>query len=121
MPQQFPLQLLIAWIAFFCSAVGQFHHEQAIRRGPAATTRMLRAMEISQLLWIAVAATILIYYFIVARWYWPLALAIGGSMLGAVVAGLLFGVVGERAVSACAFIVWPVSAAYAAFVIHSLP
>ena len=120
MPPQFPLPLLIAWTVFFCCAVGQFHHEQAIRRTGSMATRLLRAIEISQLLWIVAAATILIYYFVVARWYWPFALAFGGSMMGALVAGLLFGVVGEGAVSVCAFIVWPASAAYAVIVVHSL-
>ena len=96
MPQQLPLSLLLVWSLFFCCGVGHFHHEQAIRRREPMPTKLLRAVEISQLLWLIAAAGILIYYFIAARWYWPLALAVGGSMLGALIAGLLFGVVGEE-------------------------
>ena len=84
-------------------------------------TKLLRAVEISQLLWLIAAAGILIYYFIAARWYWPLALAVGGSMLGALIAGLLFGIVDEEYVSTPGFILWPASAAWAIFTIHGLP
>ena len=120
MPSQLPLELLLAWIAFFVSAVGQFHHEQIIRRefGPA---RLLRAVEISQLLWLVAALAVLVYYFVAAHWYWPLALAVGGSMIGALVAGLLFGVLGEKLVSTVGFAIWPSAAAYAIFIIHGLP
>ena len=121
MPKQLPLLLLLAWAAFFCSAVGQFHHEQAIRRGESAPTKSLRAIEISQLLWLLAAIAILVYYFMVAHWYWLFVLAVGGSMLGALAAGLLFGIVGEEWVSTRGFIIWPASAAYAVFAIHGLP
>ena len=121
MPKQFPLSLLLAWAVFFCCAAGQFHHEQIIRRYEPTPTKLLRAIEISQVLWLFAAAAILVYYFIVARWYWPLLLAIAGSMLGALVAGLLFGIVGEKWVSMRGFVVWPASATYAAITIHSFP
>lgn len=121
MPQQLPLSLLLAWAIFFCCAVGHFHHEQAIRRSESMPTRLLRAIEVSQLLWLVAAIAILIYYFVVARWYWPFALAVGGSMVGALAAGLLFSVVGEEWVSTRGFIVWPISAAYAVVTIHGLP
>ena len=120
MPSQLPLELLLTWIAFFASAVGQFHHEQIMRRefGPVG---LLRVVEISQLLWLVAALAILGYYFVVAHWYWPLALAVGGSMLGALVAGLLFGILGEKLVSTLGLFIWPSAAAYAIFTIHGLP
>jgi hypothetical protein len=121
MPLQFPLPLLLAWAVFFGCAVGHFHHEKAIRRSEAMPTRLLRAIEISQLLWLISAIVILVYYFVVARWYWPFALAVGGSMLGALVAGLLFGVVGEEWVSTSGFIIWPAAAASIVLIIHGLP
>jgi len=121
MPQQFPLSLLLAWSLFFCCAVGHFHHEQAIRRRELMPAKLLRAIEISQLLWLIAAIGILVYYFIVARWYWPLALAIGGSMLGALIAGLLFRILNEEYVSTRGFILWPTSAAWAIFTVHGLP
>lgn len=120
MPHQFPLPLLLSWAVFFCCAVGQFHHEQAIRRSEPLPTKLLRAIEISQLLWLVAAIAILIYYFVVARWYWPLALVVCGSMLGALAAGLLFGVVGEKWVSTRGFVIWPASALYAVVTIHGL-
>ncbi len=120
MPSQLPLELLLAWVAFFAAAVGQFHHEQAIRRdfGPVG---LLHAVEISQLLWLVAGLGILVYYLIAARWYWPPTLAVVGSMVGALVAGMLFSAVGEKVVSLLGFIVWPIAAAYAIFIIHSLP
>lgn len=121
MPAQLPVDLVVAWVLFFLSGVGQFHHEQVIRQSGFVGTGLLRAVEISQLLWLVAGAAILIYYFVVARWYWPLALAVGGSMLGALFAGLLFGVVGERKISILGFIVWPLAAAYAIVTIHGLP
>jgi hypothetical protein len=120
MPDQLPLSLLLSWAVFFCCAVGHFHHEQAIRHSELTPTKLLRAVEISQLLWLGAAVAVLVYYFVVARWYWPFVLAVGGSMLGALIAGLLFRVVGEKWVSTRGFIIWPVAAAYTIFTIHGL-
>ena len=85
------------------------------------STKLLRAIEISQLLWLIAAIAILVYYFIAARWYWPLALASAGSMLGALIAGLLFSIVGEEWVSTRGFLIWPASAVWAILTIHGLP
>lgn len=121
MPQQFPLALLFAWVFFFSCGVGQFHHEQAIRRQDPIPMSLLRALEVSQLLWLITAIGILLYYFVEARWYWPPTLAIAGSMLGALIAGLLFGILNEAWVSKAGFLIWPLSAAWAIFTIHGLP
>jgi hypothetical protein len=95
MPSQLPLGLALAWVMFFAAAVAQFHYEQIIRRvGPAG---LLHAVEISQLLWLVSAVAILVYYFLAARWFCPLALALGGSLLGALLAGILLSTVGEKA------------------------
>ena len=121
MPSQFPLQLMLAWVSFFCCGVGHFYHEQELRNNTSEPTMLLRAVEISQLLWLIVGVAILIYYFIVTHWYWSLVLAFGGSILGALAAGMLFSTVGEEWVSTRGFIAWPILATYAVLTIHNLP
>lgn len=120
MPRQFPLSLLITWALFFCCAVGQFKHEQAVRRSEPVQVKILRAIEISQLLWMIAAFGILIYYFIEAQWYWAFVLAIVGSILGAVISGLLLSIVDEGYISSRGFIAWPILAVWSIFIIHGL-
>jgi hypothetical protein len=121
MPDNLPLMLLFAWVIFFGCAVGNYHHEHGIQNWELRSTKLDRILGISQLLWLVTAIAILGYYFIVTHWYFAVGLAIFGSFLGAVAAGVLIEALGASFVSARALFAWPVAAAYAFVVIHRLP
>ncbi len=121
MPELLPLKLVLGWAMLFCFLLAQFHHETAIKSfASPASPALLKSVEISSLLGFLAAIGIFIYYFVKAKWYWALALGLGGSLLGALAAGLLFSLVGEATLSKRAFIGWPIAALWSISIIDGL-
>lgn len=118
MPDQLPLEVFLGWAALFAFICAHAHHEKMIKSCRIkASGRLLRMVEISSLLGLIIGSGILIFYFIKVRWYWAFALAIFGSFVGAISAGLLFGLIGEEKMSKRAFIGWPLAAIFTIFAI----
>ncbi len=121
MPRSLPLNLVLAWSLLFCFLLAHEYHERQSKRSlQFASTHLLKAVEISGLLGFFTGLVILIYYFIVVAWYWPIVLFVGGSIFGAMMMGMLSSLIGEESLSKRAFIGWPLSALWAISIIHEL-
>lgn len=121
MPLSIPLSLIFAWAMLFAFMCAQYHHEEIMKRSPYMwEPTLFKATQVSSLLSLLTAISILIYYFIKTKWYWVIALSFGGSMLGALAAGILFSSMGEAVLSRRAFYGWPIMAVWSISIIHGL-
>ena len=121
MPNSFPLSLVLSWSLFFALLLSQAHHERELKAEPLYDSpNLLKALDISTTLGMLVGLGVLGYYFYKVAWYWPLALAVGGSMLGALLMALLSGILSTAFLSKRAFIGWPVCSIWAIESIHGI-
>jgi hypothetical protein len=119
LPTSLPITLVLAWASFFAFFLSQGHHERELTTSHfLESPNLLKALGISTLLGMIVGVGILAFYFYKVSWYWPLLLAVGGSMIGAAAFGLLSGLVSSATISKGAFIGWPLSAVCAIQMIH---
>ena len=122
MPTSLPVTLVLAWALFFAFLLAQAHHERELKASPyLESPTFVKAVEISSLLGLLSGLGILGYYFYRASWYWPIALALGGSVIGALLMGALSGIMGNATLSKRAFVGWPLCGLWAIQVIHSIP
>jgi hypothetical protein len=117
MSASMPWSLLIAWILF--SGFSNTHQRHAANFQGSSQGFHL-ALNISVLLSLVVGLGLLIYYFIQVAWYWPIALAALGAIIGGLTFGLLDVKLGRLTVSVLSFLGWPAAAAWALFLIHGL-
>jgi hypothetical protein len=121
LPTSLPCTLVIAWAMFFAFLLAQAHHERELKATPSSSApNLLKATEISSLLGLFFGIGVLGYYFYKVAWYWPLILVVGGSIIGALILGLLIGLIGNASVSKRAFIGWPLCVLWAIQCIHGI-
>jgi hypothetical protein len=117
MPTAFPLSLVVAWILMF-GFVNT--HQRHATRFQGSSQRVRSALFASTLLGILVALGLLVFYFTKVAWYWPLALFVVGSTLGAVPFVLLDKALGQLSLSLLGFVAWPASAIWFYVVVRSI-
>ncbi len=121
MPSQLPAYLFVSWSLMICFVLAQMYHLDGIKKFRfAATQRHIKLLDISSTLGMLVIVGTLIYYFMVVRWWFVPILFITGSLAGALLAGLLFGISGEEHLSKRAFIMWPLCALFSILIIGTI-
>ena len=122
MPASFPVSLFLAWALFFAFFLAQAHAERALKGNPLTSTLTItRVTEVSNLVGFFVGIAVLGYYFYKVAWYWPIVLAVAGSVVGAFIMGLLSTLIGDEALVKRSFIAWPAFALWAILIIHGIP
>jgi len=121
LPNSLPILLVVAWAFFFASLFGQARYEAALKGNPfLESPSFVKAIAISTLLGMLAGLGILGYFFYKVSWYWPIVLAVCGSLLGALVVGVLLTLVGEAALGRRGFFGWPLFGLWAIQIIHSI-
>lgn len=117
MSSSMPYSLIIAWVIFF--GLVNTHQRHAMNyRGESQS--YLHALKTSVLFGRLVNLGLLGYYFMLAEWYWPVALFVIGSLIGGFLFGFLDAAIGQFTMSLLAFIGWPASAIWAFLIIHDI-
>jgi len=117
MPTSMPFDLIIAW-TIFLGFVNT--HQRHVMNFQGASRRYFLAIQISMLCGFLVGIGLLGYYFVQVAWYLPLVLLAVGSLVAGTLFGILDAKIGPLGVSMIAFVGWPASAVWAAFIIHGI-
>ncbi len=135
MPNQFPLNLLMAWVLFYIFLITHVMHQHPYSRGSSECFYIISSLSI-------LSASIsywglLIYYYTQVTWYWPFVLFIGGRILGNLILRTFLNIcnalqgiilkdddkvlsIGLIVLIVLSFIGWPASALWVYSIISSL-
>lgn len=117
MPSSLPFVLVVAWSLFFGFLSTHQRHASHFR---GSSQGFFLALNLSVILGSLVGLGLFIYYFTQVTWYWPIALIIGGSIVGGLLFGALDVLFGALTLSLLAFIGWPSAAAWAFLIVRGL-
>ncbi len=102
-----PITLIVAFTCMFGFLLTPVRHAARFR---GSSKTYFLALSISNLLGSLVLLGLLIFYGYTTAWYWPLALMTIASLVGGLLFGYLYSLVGELVMSMVAFAGWPTCA-----------
>ena len=117
MSESMPWTLLLAWVLFFGFLNSQQRHAANFK---GASQGALAALHLSLLVGLAVGLGLLVYYFTLVAWYWPIILFVVGSVVAGLAFGLLDAAIGSLSSSMLAFVGWPSAAAWFFLIVRGI-
>jgi len=112
-----PLLLIISWVLFFSFVnITQCHAKHFESR----SRYYFLFFNVSVILSSLVGLGLLVYCLIHLSWYWPIAIFVGGCIVGGFFFDFLDGKIGLLTTSLVSFIGWPSSAIWVFFIIRDL-
>ena len=117
MSASLPWPLFLAWILFTGFLATHSQHAMSFR---GRSQVVLLLLHISTAAGCLVTLGLVIYYFTVVAWYWPIVLFVVGSIVGGILFSILGVVTGQLTMTMLAFLGWPAAAVWVFYIMQGL-